>query len=230
MVSNLGFDNGHPYIEEGADEGVFINGPRISTSDQPLPSTVSVEIERSIDGETWEPVIDLTDETATVDWESLSYGDTVYRATGYTADGATAETIITVEARSIAVWLSTGNGFSLAGRLPFDPDVQVTVSRDRTLKQYAGRSLPVALTGEGVSRTVQASGRTALHPVGEQQTADVDRLTDIAQSESDVFLYRDPDGRRVYGAIGDMQLPRQAALPGRNALWGYSFTLTETGR
>lgn len=226
--ANIGFDDGHPFMEEGSDEGVLFDGPTLLTSDSDTPATVSVLLERSIDGEVWEPVAATDDVASLIDWESWSYGDIQYRATAFSAEGAASVTILVVEARSGHVWLSGGVGFSATARLPFSPSVQLKTARARTLKQYAGRSLPVSYTGEALSRVVSVSGMSMQRS---DETATVDELADLAQVEQDTFMFRDPDGRRIYGAIGDMDLPRRSASvdnEGFNAFWGYSFTLTET--
>lgn len=198
--------------------------------DDEAPATVEVLVERSVDGTTWEQVAVVTADASLVDWQSLSFGITAYRATAYTAEGAAAAAETEAEARSSALWLSGGAGFGLTARLPFDPAVTITAERERTLKQYAGRSLPVAYTGEARARVVAVSGRISDR---DADTADVDTLTRVAQAEQDDFLFRDPDGRRVYGSIGGIPMPRQSSTPhpdGWEAWWGYSFTLTETER
>lgn len=232
VPTNIGFDDGHPYVEDGADDGeLSIVNDRVSVT-RVAARAVAFTLERSVDaGGTWEPVLAETisgNGANLVDWESLSYGDTLYRAVAFTVEGATAEATFTVEARSEALWLSGGSAFGVTGRLPFDPSVQVKAGRERTLKQYAGRSLPVAYTGEALSRVVSVSGSAMQRS---DETATVDHLTLIAQLEDDTFLFRDPDGRRIYGVIGEMNLPRQVATvdeDGFNAYWGYSFQLTET--
>lgn len=227
-VSNIGFDDGHPYIADGQDEGMLFDGPAVTVADVEPPATTAVTLERSIDGESWEPVAETDDVASLIDWESWSYGDIQYRATAFSAEGATSASTIVVEARSGSLWLSGGVGFGVTARLPFDPGVQVTAGRARVLKQYAGRSLPVAYAGEALSRVVSVSG-SVMQRSGE--TAEVDELVRVAQLPDDRFMFRDPDGRRIYGAIGDVQLPRQVGVTdsdGFNAFWGYSFTMTET--
>lgn len=227
-VSNIGFDDGHPFIEEGDDEGSLFDGPAVTVTDVEPPATTAVTLERSIDGETWEPVTETDAVASLIDWESWSYGDILYRATAFTAEGATAVTQVTVEARSGSLWLSGGSGFGVTARLPYDPSVQLTAGRARALKQYAGRRLPVAYAGEALSRVVAVSGSTMQRS---NETAQVDDLVAVAQLEQETFMFRDPDGRRVYGSIGEVQLPRQVGVSdadGFNAFWGYSFTLTET--
>ena len=204
----------------------------ITLSDDPesVP-TAAVIVERSHDdGETWDLVVELAQDTVVLDFESVSFGDVRYRATAFTAEGATAVTELAVEARSDAVWLAGGQGFGVTARLPYDPSIQITAGRERALKRYAGRTHPVALTGQALSRTVGISGRTFDR---DEATAGVEELVRIAQLETELFLFRDPDGRRIYGAIGDIQLPRQSSTPhpdGWEGVWGYSLTLTEATR
>lgn len=233
MPTNIGFDNGHPYVEEGADDGdlSLINGRVSITSAN--SRAIMFTIDRSVDGGvTWEPVLDDTlpgNGANLTDWESLSNGETLYRAVAFTVEGATAETIVTVAAGSEALWLSGGSAFGLTGRLPLNPSVGISAGRARALKQYAGRSHPVAIVGEALARTVQVSGMTADNAIGDETTADVEQLTQISQSEEPVFLFRDPYGRRVYGAIDSIDVNHKTASDD-NGFWDYSFTLVETER
>lgn len=194
--------------------------------------TVTFTVERSVDGgDTWEPVLAgaVDGDVSLVDWEAPSSGDTTYRATAYTVEAAAAATVIVVNADSIAVWLSGGPGFGVTGRLPFDPAVKITPGRQRALKQYAGRSLPVALAGEAISRIVAVSGTTFDEALADQATANVAQLTRLAQLEEPLFLFRDPDGRRIYGSIDPIDMDRNG-VASRNGMWGYAFTLTEADR
>lgn len=198
-------------------------------ADEVAPATVSIEVERSVDGETWEHVADVVGAATIVDWESPSYGDIQYQVTALTAEGAASVATVTVEARSMALWLSGGNGFAVTARLPLNPDVQHTSGRERALKRYAGRSMPVAVTGEGTSRVVAVAGNVW----DARDTATPERLRMLAQIDTDLFLFRDPDGRRIRGVIGEITLPRLLAAHepgGWNGYWGYSFTLTEASR
>lgn len=204
------------------------------------PVTETVQVERSVDGgESWEPlaagiVPDENGDIHLTDWESLSHGATVYRVTTYAASGASMAVTPEVVADSGALWLSGGPGFARTARLPFDPKVSLDAGRARALKRYAGREFPVAYSGEAVTRTIQVSGRTADEALAGQSTADVEALTDVALERSPVHMFRDPDGRRVYGVIGSVQMPRETVTTGHarpwNGIWGYGFTLTETGR
>lgn len=229
MTSNLGFDDGHPYLEVGADEGVFFNElDRVSVSDVDPPATVHVTVERSIDGVTWEPVVETDDIASTIDWEAWSYGDIKYRVTAFSAEGAASVQVGTVEARSGALWLSGGVGYGITARLFDNPAVTVTSGRQRTTKQYAGRSLPVAYAGEAIARVIGVSGLVLDRS---DEAATVAELEQMAQLPEDMFMFRDPDGRRVYGTIEQIELQRTSGFEdedGFNADWAYSFTFTET--
>lgn len=239
MATNIAFVDGHPVIRPGADEGeLAIVGGRVRVSSS-AHRAAYFTLERSIDGgTTWEAVLAevITGEGANlVDYESLSYGSTLYRAVAFTVEGATAETTVTVDARSMALWLSGGAAFAQTARLPLNPAVEHTVSRERALKEYAGREKPVAYAGEHVTRTVAVSGLVEDRHFMDD-TASPDTLAELAQNPEPVFLFRDPDGRRIYGTIGAVNLPRQLTTsdgdPVRpwNGLWGYSFTITETDK
>lgn len=205
-------------------------------SGEDAPETERIDIDRSIDGgETWERILTGVAPAQTlVDPECLSYGDTLYRVTGWAVTGAAAETIATCAARSGALWLAGGPGFTVCERLPFSPKVTVEAARARSMKRYAGRELPVGYSGFAVARTVQVSGLIADEATAGETTAGVAALDRLATVTEPIHLFRDPDGRRVYGVIGSIQMPRQENTPGEvrdwNAFWGYSFTLTDTGR
>lgn len=199
------------------------------TVDAGFVDTAFVLVERSVDGgETWETVLETTEEAYVPDRESLSFGETMYRATAVTAEGATAVAEVSVVADSPSLWLTGGEGFGIAARLPFDPEAKITAGRQRALKQYAGRSRPVALAGEALSRVVSVSGTTTDRDGDD--TADVDLLVRLAQVETSLFVFRDPDGRRIYGMVDEIPLARLSSAvheDGFEDWWGYSFTLTE---
>lgn len=198
--------------------------------DPELPETVRVVIERSIDEETWELVGEVTEESALTDGQSLSYGDTQYRATAFTQPGATEETIVVVEARSTALWLSGGPGFAETARLPFSPKPAIAAGLARVGKRYAGRKKKVIYSGTATSWAISVSGGTFDHAINGEETASVDRLTEITQLPERLHMIRTPDGVRRYGMLSGVEMPRQGASghpSGWNGRWGYSFTLTE---
>lgn len=193
-----------------------------------VPETVSATIERSIDGgRTWEPVLVETPITGLdlvnfSDWESLSNGETMYRVTAITAAGAVSVTPITGTADSGAVWLSGGVGYSDTARLLHSPKISITAKRERSLHYYKGRTLPVAYAGEGAGRSVNVAG---MIPEDSPDVAQVNHLADLIMSAEPLFVFRDPDGRRIYGSPSGVTLPRR-----QHQLWDYEFSLEEADR
>lgn len=188
--------------------------------DASAPDTVSVLIERQVD-DVWETVFDGAAPVTMTDWESPSHGDVDYRVTAYADTGAGASASVTVTADSGTIWLSGGPSYGLTARLPFDPKIQVTAGRARAVQQYEGRALPVAYAGEALARQVDVSG-TIIHD--DADTATVAGMVTVGQAAEPLHLYRDPDGRRIYGALSSVVLPRDGSFQS-----SYSFTLTETG-
>lgn len=195
------------------------------------PAAVRMTVER-LNGTQWVPLMDGPAGATFIDSRSPSYADIVYRATGFTAEGAATVTEIIVPARSEALWLSGGPGFMTTCRLPMNPDVQASAGRARVLKEYAGRTRPVAYTGAATSKVWQVAAMVTDRAFTEP-TATPDELLELAQSEEALFQFRDPDGRVLVGSIGDIALRRQSTADGGDDLrpwhgyWGCSFTITE---
>ena len=56
------------------------------------------------------------------------------------------------------VWLSAGPGFSLVGSLRTEVEIESVRTRERVLRRYAGRVLPLAHEGEHIDETWRVSG------------------------------------------------------------------------
>lgn len=195
-----------------------------STAVRP-PETVAVSVERSIDGgDSWETILEPSEPLQTlIDTQSLSNGTTLYRVMSFTVADAATTQIIPLETVSEALWLSAGDNFQYTARLPFNPSVTIEGGRERSLRRYSGREKPVAYAGEHVSRSVKVSGMILDNEV---ENADVDALLTLFQDPNALFMFRDPDGRRIYGVVSDVSLPRQGASSS-GGIWGYSFSLDE---
>ncbi|MGW9021258.1 hypothetical protein ACWGOE_07240 [Leucobacter chromiiresistens] len=196
----------------------------------PVAETGTIDLLRSVDnGQVWEPVlIDSPDVNLIVDdAEALSNGQTMYRAIAYASGtGASAFADISVLADSPAPWLSGGEQFGIAARLPYSPEVNIESGRERSVQRYEGRARGVAYAGEQLSRVVKASGSV----IGfDDENASVELLEEVARAPEPLHLYRDPDGRRIYGVLSTITLPRQAGAAGGD-VWGWSFQLEETDR
>lgn len=190
----------------------------------PAPSTETVDVERSVDGGlSWVPLLTGTSsEVSVTDWESLSRGTTIYRVTAYADTGAASTVEYPVVANSSAIWLSGGDGYARTARLPFEPDVKIDAGRARSVERYEGRSFGVAYAGEQLTQRVDVSG---IILSGDVWNAQVDALIALSQDPAPLHMYRDPDGRRIYGSLSGVALPRGATTA---QVWGYGFVLEET--
>jgi len=214
-----------PALEGSWDEvagGVSLSiGPGAAEG---APETIRLTLERSIDGGVgWEQMLtlDAPDEMTLMDWESLSRGVTTYRLTAFTLEGAVSEAVLPVLAESPAWWLSAGIGYGRTARLPYDPKPTIEGGRERSVEEYEGRELGVPYAGEHLSRVIAVSGRTRDRDAA---TTGVDRLVSVVQDPSPIHMLRDPDGRRVYGSVSAVSLPRESQA----GVWGYSFSLQES--
>lgn len=199
------------------------------------PQTATITIDRSVDsGETWEPyrdgdhlqlaVVDPGDprQLTVSDYECLSSGHTLYRVTAYTAIGALASSEGDLLADSDAIWVSGGGQFTNAARLPYDPEVDLDVGRQRTMHRFSGRELGVVVSTEQLERKVQASG--TLYD-DDEQVASREQLRLVAIDSYPVHMYRDPDGNRIFGLLGNVPMKREA-----DGVWSYSISLDESER
>ena len=85
--------------------------------------------------------------------------------------------------------------------------------------------MPVPYAGDGASMSVKVSGSIREQDDPEHVSAGVAVLKQIAQYPAAVFLVRDWQGRRIYGSLPSIPMPRERA-----GIWAYSFSLEETSR
>lgn len=193
------------------------------------PATVSILLERSVDdGDSWEVVLSTDPGVTVSDSQSLSFGTTLYRATAVAASGAATSIVYPVTADSGVLWLSGGVGFSLTAPLPLDPRIAFDDRRDRSTEYYEGRERPVAYAGEHLKTVVGVSGSLIDR---EDHSAEVDQLRALIRDPEPTHLLRDPDGRRIYGVVSSVSIPRQQAISradGWAGVWQYSFSIEET--
>lgn len=161
--------------------------------------TAALVLDRSVDGGgSWESVMgDLPPaETTLNDFQGLSSGSTLFRATAVTVLGASASTQTVVVTTSDGVWVGAGVGFAGPTHLRINPENLVSMSRSRAQKRYSGRALPVVFDGRQIGRTlslsatVEEKGSPVLAP----------RLDDLAVADSP-HLWRDHFGRRIFFSL-----------------------------
>lgn len=218
-------DTGHVEVAGSALHTKWDGEPNNSTSTAvPTAAAETFMIERSVDGGvSWEFVADgLTDGSALTDWECLSNGETRYRATAYAATGASSTAEQSIFAESHAVWLSGGESFELAARLPYDPTVGIDAGRERGSHRFAGRAKPISWASEYTTRTITAAGNILER---DNETASPQWLAEIGQATAPTHMYRDPTGERMYGLCSRVKLDRTF-----DKVWSFSFQVEETER
>lgn len=119
--------------------------------------TVSLDVHRDI-GSGWEIMAEElpSSEHVLADYSGLTYGDTTYRVTAWTAEGASASAEVTVETRSGKMWVrydQTAVGLEYNASTSYTPD-----KHDSNLVYFDGDEIPTLIEGEGVSRKASVSG------------------------------------------------------------------------
>lgn len=186
------------------------------------PEVVSNSVERSIDnGVTWEIVAgDVPTGGSITDAECLSNGTTLYRVTAVTALPSSSSTTVSVSSDSQAMWLAGGSGFQTVVALAWDPKYSTVFGLvNRTLAYFAGRTHGVELSGRQRQRQISLSATLLDSSVDERA-----RLEALAYLPAP-FLYRDPNGNRVYCSMKDVNLSRTVG-----GLWSVSVSLEEVSK
>lgn len=197
-------------------------GASTSTATPNSPAAIANTVERSIDGgKTWETVAEqLAISSSITDPECLSNGTTLYRVTAISDLPSSSSTTVELTTSSDAIWLSGGQGFTLAVPLAWNPKTAVSSGlANRKVHRFAGRRLPVEMSGVQRVRSVSLSA-TLL----DERIDLLDRLEALSYATAP-FLYRDPLGRRIYTSLSGLQMDR--ALGGT---WSVSASLEEVDR
>lgn len=223
---------GDVYYVDGADASVAnavlveIDGePWAVTVDELKPETTRFELQRSVDGgTTWEPVTETTTGTSLTDYEGLSSGDTYYRLAAYTSAGASSETTIIIHSDSAAAWVGKGENYgqtaALRHALKLTPTVGLT---HQSTYHFSGKVLPDEISGDAVDRKISVTG-TLLAPRLELESHTANDFDALASTPGTV-LYRDPEGRRWYGALTAMSTPQ-----GTSGVGSVSYSVQETNK
>ena len=128
--------------------------------------------------------------------------------------------IADAEADSGAMWIGAGAGYADAIRLPYNPEVSFTPAMPgRETYRFAGRTMRVMVDGTGVDRSWQVAARLIPGDESNCSPRDVDR---VALTPGPV-CYRNPDGVRIYAAMGSPTLKRGTG----GVCWDVSCELVE---
>lgn len=113
------------------------------------------------------------------------------------------------------VYVSGGPNFTKVCRLMGNIALRTTTTRERALYSFAGRAKPVMFAGEATGRTIDVSGLLD----GESSSpAQWEHLI----ATSDVLLFRDPLGHRIYGSIPQVTIDNLG-----NDMFAIAFSVTE---
>jgi len=201
-------------------------------------AAVSVTLERSIDNGSWvtlasgiAPPFDFLDLLPTVN------GRNDYRVTtvsSYPSYNVSAPVTLTgtdgASDSGLWVFLSYGDSFEKVLRVHGDLQITEGTGRLKTSHNFLGRTKPVQLIGQNLSRTVDVSGSLFYDHACRDIDAALDCTYDsppddwnVAGQEAEVVAYRDYTGRRLFGMLSDVNASE--------GVWpltaSTSFTVTE---
>lgn len=187
--------------------------PDVAAVSFTMTRTTGSLVETIVDHQSITGPISLLDTTPAVN------GTTTYTLVTYSSDGSASDAVTADMTTTELRWafLSTGDGFADYVKFYGNLKVSSTPSRDSTLVAAAGRSRSIALFGTLSTLDVDVSA-----------TLFTDEGSSAAVVESLMLTagracYRDPSGRRVFGAISNVRIddigPRSASL---------SFTISES--
>jgi hypothetical protein len=201
------------------DSGIVQLGIAIAAPGGGQAAATAVTITRSIDGvaETIVSGYPAASSLTILDMTPTIYGDNVYTVTTVSAIGATASVTDTLTvAEDEWAYMSTGSDFSQIIRFGGELKPQATPTVDTALVKAAGRSRPIGMYATTGGLVVSGTGEV---------------VEGIGSSAEDIeaFLltpgkgcYRDPTGRRMFGAITG-QVSRDTFNLGT-----FTYTVTET--
>lgn len=182
-------------------------------------STATITLWRSIDGGvTWESVAeDLEPGSVVSDYEGLSNGTTLYRATAYTSIGGEASAEFELAATSRKLWVGAGPGYAQQVSLEFNPSAGASFTVARSALHFDGRALPVPVLGAGRGGELDVSGL-----VFDGDAPSLDDIIKLVTGDYITHLVRVP-GIRRYGIIRGINTDRTHAQA-----WQVSLKLEET--
>jgi hypothetical protein len=188
-----------------------------------LPA-VAVDLQRRLlqrDTETWGEwetlAAGVADDATLIDTTAPIANDGEYRIIAY-SDAPSAKTSDPEPPSGYDdrwVYLSGGPNFQRVCRLMGNIALRTTTTRERELYNFAGRSKPVMFVGEATGRVIDVAG---LLDAESSSPAEWEALI----ATSDVLLFRDPLGHRIYGSVPQVAIDNLG-----NDMYALSFTVTE---
>lgn len=210
-----------------ADDLVAFATPdgQVLLGDDPLVPTVSLSLERSLDGGlTWQTLADTAEMPIILqDFQGRTFGTTWYRATAHSELGATSTAEMEVVTRSDGIWLGGGPDYGRTVHLTRSPRISGGVDTNREVRYYSGSSMIVNGTPRGLTLRV---GAIIQDDLGGTLVDDFLAVTRLPSPH----LYRDATGRILAGALVDPSVDWDQTIhtpQGLEARWPVSFTIVE---
>jgi len=193
------------------------------------PEVESNELYRSTDGgATWELVGQGLPPNATVlDYEAPAAGTVHYRVVSLSAlpsmsESEAVELVVPRTAMSMG-YLSAGPGYATVASALYDLRVTDSGGLIRVQQRHDGRPDPVEYSGVARTRVLQVS--FVVLPAEDDPEASLLEDWLALRDLRGPHLWRDPEGRHVYGTISEPDF-----TPLAMGAYEVSFTLTQTGR
>lgn len=192
-----------------ADTGsveVGVDNPDVSALPE-YPETVHNMVYRSINGG---PFILIADQVPVngivIDALPTLAGTNTYRVEAVAATGASASSEVVDLDIAEPGWIFVNYGPNLAQFVRFYGNAKLggSTQREKALHRFAGRRKRSVFFAPGVDQNVKVSGRL---------TPDSSTLTEFEEAfaEAGLVCYRDPKGRRMFGALGALQHDHESA-------------------
>ena len=148
-------------------------------------------------------------------------GETSYQITSWSQDGAA----VTVETSMTAFegrwcYCNTGPGWQYGIRFWGNLALGSTPARDMALVTAAQRARPIALFGAAGGGTFTLAGSATI-PADDDDGSSIEQIEDFLLT-ADTVCYRDPTGRRIFGAMTGSTSGRKYAAA------SFSYTISET--
>jgi hypothetical protein len=172
----------------------------------------TVDLQRQINGGDWvtwvvgvvlvgiSPVAIITDTTPTV------HGENNYRAVirSATPSSKLSSEVAYTTAETQWGFLSTGASFSEIVRMRARLANRANVSRDKSTYRFAGRMLPVELSGEGTQLGFSVAA-TLYPPSRGGMSSEPEDVEEMGRAKS-IVLWRDYTGRRLFASLGPVSV------------------------
>ena len=195
------------------------------TGDNPQPGVTEpidhFDIQRSIDDGPWVTmavgivpgIVDGAATAVVLDTTPTIRGKNTYRAVAFSAlpsSVMSAEVTVTTAEKAWA-FLNVGPGFGDYCRARSDLSLTPFAGRARALHHFAGRDLPVQLSGTAVDKGLTVSA--TLYSTPPERKASTVAEFEAAAVTPGVACWRDPTGRRIFVSVSPIRYEQSTKLP-----------------